>query len=163
MSLMRSMVYSRLDASRSWRHISGAVEILWNYSWLYLATGLCIQGAIGISVSLIQSLTICMGWHATTMDGPALLIVTVLGIPFNTGGALTRILFEFLAGFRTDVVMGRLDVYIPILCVQVCAFAALLGWRLRRTQRLSDQIFWAIVLGLTLNSLANLFWPWWGT
>ena len=160
---MRSIAYSSLDHSFPYRRNSGALEILSEHFWFCLAVGVGVQCAIGLGAALLQAITLGLGWHATSMDWPALLIVTVFGIPFSMGGATARILFEALAQWRSDVVLSHMNVYLPILGGQVLFVAALLGWRLRQAQRMSDWVFRGMVALLILNSLVNLFWPWWGT
>ena len=160
---MRSIVYPSLDHSFPMRRSSGALEILSEQVWFCLAVGVALQCAIGMGTSLLQAITLYLGWHATAMDWPELLIVIVFGIPFSMGGALARFVFETQTQWHSDVVWRHMNAYLPILVSQTLVFASLLAWRLRQSQKMSDWAFQGLVALMILNSLLNLFWPWWGT
>ena len=132
-------------------------------TWLCLLVGFGVQIAIAVTLSIVQAFTLLMGFHATSVSARAVPVICLLGIPFNAGGLTVRTVFEALVPYRSDIVMSHLLVYLPLLLFQLCVVAVVFGLRLCRRGRLSDPWLATLAILLILNSVANLWWPWWGT
>ncbi len=131
------------------------------------------QLLIGFVVSVVQVCSLLMGFHATSIggvDAVLVLLLPIIGIPFNAGGFTVRLLFEalvgpleFLVGHRSMTVMSNLPFYLSLLVMQMALVAVVVAARFRRTKTSRDWLLMAVAILLLVNGLANIGWPWWGT
>jgi len=136
-----------------------------------IALSIGYQFLTGIAVGIVQSVTLLMGMHSTTMSGIAtLLIVPIFGTPFNTGGFTIRLIFEALVeplesivGHRSATVLSNFPFYLVLLFIQIAIVTMLVFIRYRKTKTFKDWLIITVFIAVFINGLMNIMWPWWGT
>ena len=130
--------------------------------------GIVIQFVLSLPAGIAQSLGVIEGTSGAQLW--VRLLVPFFGVPFNTGGCTTRIVFEllvepleFLVGDRSATVMSNLWFYLVLLAVQVALVAVVFAVRCRHRQPKSDPVVIGLAVAVLVNSLLNVTWPWWGT
>ena len=135
-----------------------------------IACAFGMQLLIGVVVGVVQASTLLIGLHSTSINWIDAFIIPVFGIPFNTGGFTTRIIFETLVeplelfiGHRSATVMSNLPFYLSLLALQMTLVSILIFARYQRIKTSKDWFIIAISISLLANGLMNVMWPWWGT
>lgn len=131
-------------------------------------TGIAVQIALSLPAGIAQACGLIEGISGSPF--PVRLLVPFLGVPFNTGGLSTRLLFEhlvgpleFLAGHRSATVLSNLPFYLVLLTIQTLLVALLFALRSRHRHPSKDPLTLGLLVLFLANSLANASWPWWGT
>ena len=89
--------------------------------------------------------------------------------PYNMGGWTVKCVFEvsvgpleWLVGHRSATVLSQWPLWWFLMAVQSSAVATAIGWRLRLGKGLRDRVVVLCVVGVLVNSVMNVRYPWWG-
>jgi hypothetical protein len=142
--------------------IAAALTLMWSgpRTWLIaVAQGIGVQALVGAVASAVQT-----GWIVESGSDATLqqrVVSAVQGLPFNAAGWTARAMYDAATDGRFGGAVADLDDYLLIAALQIGVVAAVMGWRRMDEESLADPVRIMIWVGLIVNAVCNIQWPWW--
>ena len=117
--------------------------------WVYFLLGWTLEILLSLPAGIWQSVK---GWPHINVSSSALwsiLLIPLLGWPFNAGGYTIRCVFEatvepleWLVGHRSATVFSNMSYYAFLLFIQGGILAALFAWRYKKQRTYKKTVFY---------------------
>jgi len=127
--------------------------------WSYFLLGWTLLILLSLPAGIWQSI---FGWSGLSAGSPQwsrLIMLPLLGWPFNAAGFSIRFLFDVL-GKELWGRGGYVLVYLLLMAMQTSIIALIFAVRYKRKRTFADWIIISLGIMFLVNSLVNVNWYW---